>query len=251
MTKRKFQVEGFVALLIFVILVIAVVAIFVSVDSVAGLHHKVHTQVEPICSNVYIDLGTNNGKSIAEFISSSVAAAHTQIQAVIRYRDKQKLDVAGFCVYGFEPNPAHSISHAEATANHSSRVHLLKIFSETAAGPVDGWTTLMIDQYKGEYPALGSSVMTGYTGLRKTEDAKVKVRTMTFQSFFHDQVMTNLKPGGQVLVRIDVEGSESILLRDLISSGIACHHVNNLVAERHDHFLGTAATCVKFIFQWS
>jgi Methyltransferase FkbM domain len=218
-------------------------------------HLKAFTRVQvPGCKHYYIDLGTNNAHSIVDFISGTVKSAHKEVRPIIEYRDAHSLSTRDFCVYGFEPNPVHNSAHAATITKLSDHVKQLTIFSETIAGSADGKTSLMLDQSDGgggRFPAWGSSVMEDHVAMnRQNNTQRVSVRSMDFSKWLTDTLEARSDPNGHVLIRMDIEGSEFAILRDLVNSGVLCKKVNKFVIEWHAMHFNPRPDCVRAMYEW-
>jgi hypothetical protein len=198
------------------------------------------------CKHFYFDLGTNNALSIGDFITYEGEGGPISSA----YRKEQKLALSEFCVFGFEPNPAHSRAHRDVTAKYRHLVKYLKIFSETVAGTSEGTTKLLVDQYDGEYPAWGSSIMSNHVYMGNQNSTQVAVvRSLDFSRFLNKFVGTR-DPDSKVIIRMDIEGSEFVLLRDLVASGLLCLGTDKLIIEWHPDAVEPSGWCLRAAFEW-
>jgi hypothetical protein len=199
------------------------------------------------CKHFYFDLGTNNAGSIADFINKSAADDKGQIvRGLNQYREAQNLALKDFCVFGFEPNPRHSPSHRQVEAAFASVVNHVQVFSESIAGIKDGDSVLQIDTYEGEYPSWGSSVLSGF-GSFDNKTSRVHVKSVDFGRFLREAIGDQGAPG-QVIMRMDIEGSEYVLLRKFM--GLVCKHVDHLEIEWHAHQLTPPPDCIQATLHW-
>jgi Methyltransferase FkbM domain len=206
------------------------------------------------CRHYYIDLGTNNANSIVDFINGTVKSAHKEVRPIIEYRDAHSLSTRDFCVFGFEPNPIHNKAHADVISKWKSHVKELTIFSETIAGSADGKTSLLLDQSDGgggRFPAWGSSVMKNHVAMnRQNNTQRIAVRSMDFSTWLTNTLQARSDESGHVLIRMDIEGSEFAILRDLVDDGILCRSVNKLVIEWHAKHFQPQPYCVQAMYEW-
>jgi hypothetical protein len=201
------------------------------------------------CKHFYFDLGTNNAGSIADFINKSAADDKGQIvRGLNQYREAQNLALKDFCVFGFEPNPRHSPSHRQVEAAFASVVSHVQVFSESIAGIKDGDSVLQIDKYEGEYPSWGSSVLSGFGPIaNQGNTTSVSVKSVDFGRFVGEAVGDQGAPG-KVIMRMDIEGSEYVLLRKFM--GLVCKHVDHLEIEWHAHQLTPPPDCIQATLHW-
>jgi Methyltransferase FkbM domain len=198
------------------------------------------------CKHFYFDLGTNNALSIGDFITYEGEGGPISSA----YRKEQSLALSDFCVFGFEPNPVHSRAHQDVTAKYRHLVKYLKIFSETVAGTTEGTTKLLVDQYDGEYPAWGSSIMSNHVIMRNQNNTRVaEVRSLDFSQFLK-KIVDVRDSDSKVIIRMDIEGSEFVLLRGLVASGLLCLGTDKLIIEWHPDAVEPSGWCLRAAFEW-
>jgi hypothetical protein len=201
------------------------------------------------CKHFYFDLGTNNALSIEDFIMKPATDARGNVvRPLNQYRNQSQLKMSDFCVFGFEPNPAHSANHRRVEKLCGTTVRHVEIFSETIAGISDGKSVLQIDNYNGHFPSWGSSVLAGFGPIAKQANTTtVSVQSLDFGRFLRD-TLGEKGALGKVILRMDIEGSEYILLRRYLD--MLCKYVDHLEIEWHAHQLNPAPLCVETTFRW-
>jgi hypothetical protein len=201
------------------------------------------------CKHFYFDLGTNNALSVADFINKPSADNDGKVSRPLnKYREEHNLKLSDFCVFGFEPNPRHSADHRRIESSFASTVRHVEIFSESIAGIEDGVSVLQIDNYEGKFPSWGSSVLTGFGPIaRQANTTSVRVKSVDFGRFVKE-TLGESGAAGKVILRMDIEGSEYILLRTFMD--VVCKHVNFLEIEWHAHQLNPPPHCVQSTLHW-
>jgi hypothetical protein len=201
------------------------------------------------CKHYYFDLGTNNALSIADFINNSATDKRGNVVRPHNlYREKEKLDMTEFCVFGFEPNPMHSANHRQVERKYGPGVRHVEIFSRSIAGIKDGTSILQVDNFQGEFPSWGSSVMSGFGPIAKQGNTtSVQVKSIDFGRFVLEMLNDQIAPG-KVIVRMDIEGSEYILLRRFMD--VVCKYVDFLEVEWHARHLSPPPYCVESTLKW-
>jgi len=130
-------------------------------------------------------------------------------------------------VYGFEPLPGN-FRHLQQNIrrNHLSKVQVF----EAAVATKNGRTTFYFDDANAE--ALTSSMYASRSG-----KAKVSVKTVRLSDF-----VKKVRPD---LLKMDIEGAEFEVLKDMRSSG-ALRHVKSFVIEYH-HNIGNGTSLSEFL----
>lgn len=130
-------------------------------------------------------------------------------------------------VYGFEPLPGN-FKHLQQNVKQN-RLSKVTVF-EAAVAAKNGRTTFYFDNANAE--ALTSSIYSARSG-----KAKVSVKTVRLSDF--------VKKVHPDLLKIDIEGAEFEVLKDMQSSG-ALKYVKSFVIEYH-HLIGNGASLSEFL----
>ena len=161
-------------------------------------------------------------------------------------------DINEVCVYGMEGNP-YFTSHLwnlERTINsiRPKPLQHLKIYTETVVSPTDGETTLYVDQVSDKNHFWGSSLIKSMPDVRKTAkklnngtmvEAHINGMTLTtllkktLKVFDPSSSKSNRSPSS-VLVKMDVEGAEYAIIKEVAQSGILCEYLQ-MASNNHNH----------------
>ena len=140
-----------------------------------------------------------------------------------------------YCAMAFEPNP-HLAAKLEHAAAHLRRYlgGQIDVFNGTALAEADGTAPFGLDLqgYNNEGSSLMLNKRTKPVGGRvgsgqRVGENKVLVRTVNAL-----ELLRAVDPG-PIALKIDVEGYEGRLLRNLILSGVLCDRVPELFVEWH------------------
>ena len=144
------------------------------------------------------------------------------------------------CYYQVERNP-HFTALLKTTEDNvmSMRprpVRYVHFLTETVGTNRDGPTQLFLDTVNPKENFWGSSVMDTHRDVQASHKTGVAVMGVTLTSMLQKAV----KPGGHVIVKIDIEGAEYLLLEEAIESSILCVMVQkqgvsiHMMMELHD-----------------
>ena len=186
------------------------------------------------CRLVYLDIGSNTGDSIEAFVHrrAELRLAETLNVAVAKWSPHST------CVYGFEPNPAHTVRLRQVRDRLAPHVSNLTIYTETAVGGPEQlahplW--LIPQGVRGIGSMLSSSPPK--SGIRARP-----LTTIRLASWLRDVVARRHGLRTPVVMRLDVEGTEYDILPDLATSGIGRDMNLYVTLEWHRHvkdsFLG-------------
>ena len=169
------------------------------------------------CTLNYVDVGSNKGDSIEEFLRGQP-----------EYRLKVLLDAAmgdywhnspelraiaaSSCIYGFEPNPRWTSRLLEVQRN-ATELGVPHIEIQTQTALVSGSQKSMTLSDNGKGDSVGASVVAS------TGDKKSAVATINIVEF-----LKKLRADVPTIIRMDVEASEYSLLRKLATSGLGSSH---------------------------
>jgi FkbM family methyltransferase len=190
------------------------------------------------CYHVFLDVGANigvHGRFLFEpkkYPNSKVAANHFNNEF------ERERDNRDFCVFAFEPNPAHK-ARLELVASAYRSMGWRYEFIPAAVGDQDGTMTFhhMNDETHSEWgftslPKNGTGVRVG-----KPELVPVVRLASWILDHVHDRFVPtpfgNYKSGPKVVMKMDVEGTEFAMLPDLIVSGALCSTVDLVFGEFH------------------
>ena len=143
-----------------------------------------------------------------------------------------------YCAQVFEPNPRLAAALMRTARSIERRFGVrVEVFNGTAFSTTAGMAPFRLDSAAG---AVGSSLLlskSSHKGDGSTHADMTMVRTI--DGLAH---LRAVRPG-PVALKVDVEGMEHLVLRDLLLSGVLCERVSNLWVEWHTaKQLGQAAT---------
>ena len=178
----------------------------------------------PVCSLVYVDIGSNRGDSILNFISNNPQA---HVLRALKAADRGWLPNTS-CVFGFEPNPewTHRLKHIQRS--NRQNVLYLEIQTETAIVHDDKkYVQLSIDP---NFPHSETASIANKVGTRSANVSAVNiVEWLRAKSLVFKQ-----QP---IVMRMDIEGSEYNVLRSLATFGQELSKRNRIIVavEWHRH----------------
>ena len=174
------------------------------------------------CSLVYVDIGSNKGDSIEDFVSGKPEAR------VVRALDAaapgwSKQDPANWlphvCVYGFEANSRFTPLLEGIAKRVEPLLGGVHIYTETAViGTQDSHVEFWIS-VKRDPTGVSSSVMAG--SRRPTSGANVaRVSAVNLVDWLR-RICTRHHSGVPIVLRMDIEGAEYTVLQDVVVRGLA------------------------------
>jgi FkbM family methyltransferase len=172
-----------------------------------------------ICDIVYIDLGSNDGETIRNFIHKN---AETSLRSILLNDFHLMMDRA--CVIGFEPNPRWTKSLEKLQQDYHRNVSSLLIHTNTAAIPTDAQSVdLNIDKSSKN---VGSSIYAKRTSVMRRANA---IRL----SNFLEKYLSRIHGKPVILIRMYIEGYEYELIPELVTSGVLKNYKTYYVIEWH------------------
>lgn len=171
------------------------------------------------CDIVYIDLGSNDGETIRNFLHKN---AESSLQSILLKDFDVMMNRA--CVIGFEPNPRWTKTLEKLQHAYHRNVSSLLIHTNTAAVATDVQSIdLHIDK---STKNVGSSIYSKRTSVKSRANA---LRLSNFLQKYLSRIYG--KP--VVLIRMDIEGYEYELIPDLVTSGVLKSYKTYYVVEWH------------------
>jgi FkbM family methyltransferase len=197
------------------------------------------------CSKIYLDVGSNVGVQIRKLFEPSkysdapVLPVFEKLFGGADHRTKPSSET-GLCAIGFEANPQLVPRLREIESAYNEQGWKVKIMAPFAVSDTDdGEVTFHV------YPAtngVGSSIVN--RGRRGPHNKNVTVGTLSLAAFLEKEVFP-VSPE-KVLMKMDIEGSEYIVLPDLIRREYLCDHlINEMFIEWHEkkmHWPGMPST---------
>ena len=196
-------------------------------------------QVNARCSHgTFIDVGANRGDTLAAFYASSAVGG--LFSPVLRLSGSTQTPWS-FCTYSFEANPMWTATLLEsaqaALPNVSAHGGSLTVCTETAvtAGDAGPEVTLYVDP---RLTAGSATIVREKMNIPKHARRDV-VSTLDLPRWLANHTRAKAQrrfTGGMmtpVILKMDIEGAEYSIMRELVSSGFMCHNVDVLVVEWH------------------
>lgn len=179
---------------------------------------------------IFIDLGTNNGSSIAAFVNGDIGRGGMNIDGSSKSgnftveRGVNRYDP--WHVYAFEPNIRYnkSIHKVKDTLISSKNVSEFHVYIGTAISTYNGKANLILDT-----PTGGSAGATLLDTSRSAVGAKVSVHVMDILTLFHK---ADIRKIDYVCIKVDIEGGEFSLVRRMILHGLL-PYVDKIAVEWH------------------
>jgi len=181
------------------------------------------------CSSILFDLGAKKGTHVRKLFEphkypdAKVLKTYDKVFGDPALR-RERSSKTGLCAYGFEANPAHQEA-LQAIEKHYTRMGWsVKMIVPRIVSTVDDKEVTLYDV------SWGTSTIRVFRGAQH-----VSVRTLDFPSFLRRALAarSNGVPG-QVLLKMDIEGSEFEVLPVLLENGDLCTgRIDQLMAEFH------------------
>eukprot|EP00538_Stauroneis_constricta_P006758 CAMPEP_0119562754 /NCGR_PEP_ID=MMETSP1352-20130426/21433_1 /TAXON_ID=265584 /ORGANISM="Stauroneis constricta, Strain CCMP1120" /LENGTH=419 /DNA_ID=CAMNT_0007611217 /DNA_START=58 /DNA_END=1314 /DNA_ORIENTATION=+ len=228
------------------------------------------------CKNVFIDLGSNIGDSIAYFVETEFDLCTREWASKFGHERKFrhglsriKLDTAfpaftanstgsnrasglfrkympvheDACVYGMEGNPAFT-ERLKKLENllmlmEPRPVQHVHIHTQTVIAGKDGLTELYLDEHSTENNFWGSSILSSQQDAVKTAERNggrtvstpvtaISLTTLlwsTLMPFKPNAIDGDETSGGTVIIKMDVEGAEYQVLKEVATSNMLCDYI--------------------------
>ena len=202
------------------------------------------------CRHVYVDLGTNTGVQIHKLYNASLFPSEPSKRITNKigpvydryFGNGTRTDV---CAFGFEPNKNHTKYLVQAQAYYRARGYRLTYF-QAAAGITDGWGVFQSDNNFDHHEwggrvnvediasaAAATSVAAAEPGDPSSRAAAANVVSVIgVPRWLDEEVLSRTVPAPAagdaaalppaVVMKIDVEGTDEVLLADMFSRGLLC-----------------------------
>ena len=183
------------------------------------------------CRFVYVDLGSNIGVQIRKLYQPWLYPDAKLLTYFNKFFGKvtkgyHRQDV---CSFGFEANPRHmkKLKHIEEACRYKGlNVHIFN----SAVSDRSGDNVNIFSQSDSEIDWGAGIIDIG--NRKKVQTTKYSVETVDIAKFLEENVLS-LNPE-KVLVKMDIEGSELIVLPHLLKKGLLCKSkITKMVIELH------------------
>lgn len=200
------------------------------------------------CKHIYIDLGCNKGVQIRKLyepnkFDKNIAHIMKIFDETFGKYDEILNNRRDICTFSFEPNPLHILTLKELEAVYNSIGIRYKHF-QYAVSTTN--TTLKLIRQNNPYDF--AAVLIKNKTLFETSNGKnnkiiinnnntINVKVINFLEFLTNhilnRILNNNELNGKILIKMDIEGEEYNLLPSLITSGLACKLIDNIIIEYH------------------
>ena len=214
-----------------------------------------------LCAGTFVDVGANVGDTLTSWYNEPSCALGFRkmrpngVKCDWRWPWWLPLHVRRqWCAEAFEANPRFTNrllrTKERLQTRHGIRIN---VHARTALSTRNGSATFGIDTLFGTGSSLQLHRHALDAKLRKGAGARVGDHTTTVRTVDATPFLDSVgRRGVPIALKLDVEGSEYDILRDLLMSGVLCRHVENLWVEFHptrDATVGTPAS-VDEVFKW-
>lgn len=202
-----------------------------------------------VCKNgVFVDVGANNGDSLIKWyelegcfdlkqhyeemkqawpgVKKSGCAWEWPVWLPLRTRRQ-------YCAKAFEPNPQLAAALIK-TAHNLSLKHgvAIEVFEKTALSNTDDSAVpFFMSQSHSRQSSVSSSLLESKVAAMHMQGRPVK--QIMVKALNAVDYLNSLAGSGPVAVKLDVEGLERELMRELVRSGVLCKRVDALWVEWH------------------
>ena len=206
------------------------------------------------CWNIYVDVGTNIGVQIRKLYEPEQYPRAPVQELFSRFFGDTKRARQSVCTVGFEASPHHTARLSELQRRYQAMGWRFTAMVETAVSTVDGTASFHFDlthagSKRHEYGAslISSKYNQGAKHARAIEvgSAQTTVRTVDLARWLRDEVASRSLPSDlpaaagsrstlsllqsnhfpqrpQLLMKLDIEGSEYSVLPQLVQTGMVC-----------------------------
>jgi FkbM family methyltransferase len=172
---------------------------------------------EYLCKNAFIDVGSNRGDSIYKFLDSVNSGPATG--ALSQFFKMKKWNPKDFCVIGFEGNPYFNETLLNLVEKEKARAKMFKVYLQTVVASKSGQITFYLDTVNKQNNFWGSSLLEHHWDVVRSHKASIVADAVNLGEFAREHV----DPAGILIVKMDIEGGEYDVMRQLASAGHLCY----------------------------
>ena len=193
------------------------------------------------CDHLFLDVGANLGLQLRKlyepelFHGASVERMFTQL-----FGPPPRCHV---CAISIEPNPLHA-EHLTVMHRHLRTLGVGALFLEAAASDADGDVEFFVGRNAASDADMGASASPLKARQQRERYGRNvrahRVRTVDLAHLI-GLAQSHLRPGGKVLMKLDVETLELRILPQLVWTRSLCTGVDAVLVEWHDHIIADAA----------
>jgi FkbM family methyltransferase len=187
-----------------------------------------------VCEHVYLDFGTNIGIQIRKLFEPS-KYPNAQINPFFNSTFKCGESCHNVCAIGFEPNPKWTSRLKEIDAAYNAVDFHTVIFTETAISNKTGNITFFHDYTaQTKHHEWGSSTIPWQATMQSSDAKFVTVGSLDAATFLLRDVYARAgqTEASQIVVKMDIEGSEWFLIPYLLHNGALCG-IDKIFLELH------------------
>jgi FkbM family methyltransferase len=167
------------------------------------------------CAGIFLDFGSNVGVQARKFFEPDLYPNAPLVPLFERLYGPVETRRKKFCVIGFEANPHHTERLKLVENCHRKLGWKTIFFSETAVSNKDGVVDFYADA-EPEHNEWGSSIFD-----HNKKNLKYSIKSVDIASFIKKNLAVNFTR--TVVAKMDIEGSEYIVLPHMLESEILCN----------------------------
>ncbi|KAH3799449.1 uncharacterized protein LOC127839841 [Dreissena polymorpha] len=183
------------------------------------------------CRYVYLDLGSNKGVQIRKlyepwlYPNGKILPFYDKIFGKIRHYSRRDV-----CTFGFEANPRH-MKRLKYIEKRYRSYNINVTFFNNAVSNISSESVTIYSDTNFDID-WGSGIQSSLID-NKANMTMYTVQTIDIVQFFAENIVP-LKPD-YVFAKMDIEGSEFIVLPHMLKGGLLCDHaISSMVLEMHD-----------------
>ena len=224
-----------------------------SIDSVVEYPKNVQNETKNMldgCYHVYVDVGSNIGVQIRKLFEPEKypkASVHSIFNSHFGTAEERQSAFGGreVCAVGFEPNSHHTQYLQEVESSYNKCGWRVKFMTETGASGRNGTTRFYTDEAYGKMEWGGGILSPDVNNIaidnvaNKEKPKFMDVTLVRLSDFLKNIVGTRKLPVApskshppQIVMKMDIEGSEVDVMSDLIFTG-GLQYINKIMVEWH------------------
>jgi hypothetical protein len=195
------------------------------------------------CTCTFIDVGTTDGRTLFTWPHQLIkrygnVVNATSASSVIPRRFHACLGggSGARCWYGIEPLPGREGESLHIASEARKRGVPVRVFARTALATTTGSAAFHVAPRDSGSSLHGAAFATENTSLATSSVQTVRVQTVSAYDFVNSLAKTR-RPGNFIGMKLDVEGSEYEILKDLLLRGspaLLCRTIDTLAVEWHN-----------------
>lgn len=176
---------------------------------------------QPEKRHVFFDLGTNNGDSVKYFIDEAVRSEKDVLKGY------GYLNQVSWEIYAIEANPYFNGMLSDVKKYSENRGHTFNLLTETAAWVKNEKLVFYLDTINVKHNFWGSSLSKLHPDVVNSG-----YKNVTVQGVDVSELLKKYNSNDEIIMKIDIEGTEFDLLLHLIKEG-TLHLVDIIAIEFH------------------